>query len=226
MVLSFGSTVYYSYISIRNIKTNKMEKRITEFGKSYWNNNGAYQEEYDKLYEELVPSRGEADTIHGEMIRAVSRLFYDFCNNGNCNVREVQEESCDECGGSGYEEEDCHSCCGIGYYVEEEGDECLECGGSGYETRDCGYCGGDCYVDGDVVINDYYQDMIDFLHQHSTNKRVVEKVEEFITRKDLGYGDYTFGDDEMKVYNDLVDAVMYQTLTTENKKRIEKDLVE
>lgn len=183
MVLSFGSTVYYSYISIRNIKTNKMEKRITEFGKSYWNNNGAYQEEYDKLYEELVPSRGEADTIHGEMIRAVSRLFYDFCNNGNCNVIEVQEELCDDCG-------------------------------TGY------------YVDGDIVINDYYQQMIDFLQQHLTNKKPVEKLKEFLIREDLGYYGYTFGDDEMKVYNDLVDAVMYQTLTTENKKRIEKDLVD
>ena len=35
-----------------------MEKLTTESGKSYWDNNGAYQEQYDKLYESLVPSRG------------------------------------------------------------------------------------------------------------------------------------------------------------------------
>jgi len=203
-----------------------MDRKTTESGKSYWNNNGAYQEEYDTFYKELVPSRGEADTIHGEMIRAVSRLFYDYCNNGNCNVREFEQESCDECGGCGYEEEDCYSCCGVGHYVEEEGDECLECGGSGYETRDCGYCGGDCYVDGDVAINDYYQEMIDFLFEHLNNKTPVDNLEEFLFRKDLGYGEYKFDDAEMKVYNDLVDEVVYQALTTPNQKRIKINLVD
>jgi hypothetical protein len=50
------------------------------------------------------------------------------------------------------------------------------------------------------------------------------KVEDFITREDLGYGDYTFDDSEMKVYNNLVDAVMYQILTTKNEKRVRTDL--
>lgn len=226
MVLSFGSTVYFTYLYQRTLKQNNMDKRITESGKSYWNSNGAYQEEFDTFYNELVPSRGEADTIHGEMLRASSRLLYDFCNNGNCNVIDFEQESCDECGGCGYEEEDCYSCCGIGYYVEEEGDECLECGGSGYETRDCNNCDGCGNIDGDVVINDYYQEMINFLHEHLINKTPVDNLEEFLLRKDLGYGEYKFDDSEMKVYNDLIDEVVYQVMTTVNMKRVKKDLVD
>jgi len=227
MTLSFGSVIFYSYFYIITLKQHIMEKKTTESGKSYWDKNGAYQTEYDKLYEELVPSRGEADTIHGEMIRSVSRLFYDFCNNGNCNVRNFEQESCDECGGMGYEEEECSNCYGSGEIEcdDEENEPCYDCDGSGVHTNDCSYCGGDCYVDGEVTINDYYQDMIDFLHQHSINQRVVYTVEEFIKRDDLGYGNYTFGKDEMTVYNDLVDAVVYQILTSENQKRIKKDLV-
>ena len=207
-----------------------MEKLTTESGKSYWNNNGVYQEQYDKLYESLVPSSGESDTVHGEMLRAVSRLFYDYCNNGNCNIRDVQQDSCSECGGSGFEEpDDCYHCEGSGEIYEDDDEEelvtCDSCDGSGEEEAiDCGYCGGDCYVDGEVTINEYYQDMIDFLHQHSINKRVVDNVEYFITRDDLGYGDYTFDDSEMKVYNNLVDSVMYQILTTKNEKRVRTDL--
>ena len=60
----------------------------TKLGNSYWDDNGAYQKEYDSLYEELVPPSGEAKCINGKMLRAISRLYYDFCNNGNGNVFE------------------------------------------------------------------------------------------------------------------------------------------
>jgi hypothetical protein len=201
-----------------------MEKLITEKGKSYWDDNGAYQNEYDKLNKELVPASGEADTVHGEMIRAIGRLFYDFCNNGNCNVLDVEREDCDECGGSGYEDEEydhcCYDCDGDGEINE---DECDSCSGDGYvteaETKDCGWCGGDCQVDGDIIITDYYGDMIGFLHAHLKNDVPVDSLEHFLKRTDIGYSSYTFVDDEMKVYNDLCDEVIHQVLTTDNKDR-------
>lgn len=62
--------------------------RHTESGKSYWGNNGAYNEEYSRLYDELVPASGDAKTVHGELIRAISRLGYEYNNNGNCNAAE------------------------------------------------------------------------------------------------------------------------------------------
>ena len=178
-----------------------MEKLITEKGKSYWNNNGAYQKEYEELYEKLVPSSGEADSIHGEMIRAVSRLFYDFCNNGNCNVIEIEQDTCQECGGCGYEDND-----------DEDGIE------------DCYWCDGQGTEEGDIVIDDYYQEMIDFLEDNMDNTKSLDVLIDFLEDKSYGYGKYTFNDKEMKIYNDLVDAVMYQILTTENEKRVVKDL--
>ena len=60
--------------------------KITELGNSYWNETGAYQNAYQQLYDKLVPSSGNAKTLNGELIRAISRLFYEYCNNGNCNA--------------------------------------------------------------------------------------------------------------------------------------------
>lgn len=66
------------------IKVNSM--RHTENGNSYWNNNGAYSKELLELYNKLVPDSGNAQTVHGELVRAVSRLGYEYYNNGNCNA--------------------------------------------------------------------------------------------------------------------------------------------
>jgi hypothetical protein len=52
--------------------------------KTYWARNGKYQAEYDRLIE-LMPSMGKADTVAGELIRATSKLGYDFYNNGMGN---------------------------------------------------------------------------------------------------------------------------------------------
>lgn len=60
--------------------------RLTSPEGSYWNHNGAYQTEGDRLYEEMVPSTGAAATLNGELIRGINRLFHEYCNNGNCNA--------------------------------------------------------------------------------------------------------------------------------------------
>lgn len=93
--------------------TNEKYNIPSEIGaKSYWDNEGQLQSEYDKLYEELVPAKGEVETLFGEAVRAVSRLGYEYLNNGNCNARETEEIEgewieCSCCGGSGVcEDED------------------------------------------------------------------------------------------------------------------------
>ena len=63
--------------------------KLTPETASYWNNNGAYQEEGDRLYAEMVSDSGAAATLNGEPIRGINRLFYEYCNNGNCNAAEV-----------------------------------------------------------------------------------------------------------------------------------------
>jgi len=52
---------------------------------SYWSNTGKYQKEYFNFYDELVPSRGKAELLGGEILRAVSKISYDYYNNGSCN---------------------------------------------------------------------------------------------------------------------------------------------
>lgn len=52
---------------------------------TYWNNNGKYQELYDKI-KGLVPAMGKADRIHVELLRNVSKLYHDFYNNGLGNL--------------------------------------------------------------------------------------------------------------------------------------------
>ena len=51
---------------------------------TYWNKAGKYQADYDRLVE-AMPDMGNCDTTAGEMIRAASKLGYDFYNNGMGN---------------------------------------------------------------------------------------------------------------------------------------------
>ena len=51
---------------------------------TYWNKSGAHQAEFDRLVK-LMPSMGNCDTVAGELIRAASKLGYDFYNNGMGN---------------------------------------------------------------------------------------------------------------------------------------------
>lgn len=48
----------------------------------YWNGKGVHQADYDRLFNELVPSSGASETREGELLRAVSKIGYDCTNNG------------------------------------------------------------------------------------------------------------------------------------------------
>jgi hypothetical protein len=84
--------------------------KTTPLGKSYWENEGIYQKELDELNENM-PARGSADTLNGELVRAVNRLYYDYCNNGNgnaCHIKyhEVFTGYTDDEGNDEYEDEE------------------------------------------------------------------------------------------------------------------------
>lgn len=55
--------------------------------KTYWNKNVDRYDTYKRYFDELVPSRGAADTLEGTLLRAMSNLTYDHYNNGSCNAR-------------------------------------------------------------------------------------------------------------------------------------------
>lgn len=71
----------------------KIEKRQTKVGCEYFSGNGAWQKEFDELWNELVPASGQAETLHGELIRAAGRLTHEYFNNGNLNACKVHYET-------------------------------------------------------------------------------------------------------------------------------------
>ena len=59
---------------------------------SYWDNEGKYQAQYDRAWKQLIPFEGEADDGLPEALRAISRIGYDYFNNGFCNLWQGSEE--------------------------------------------------------------------------------------------------------------------------------------
>ena len=51
--------------------------------KTYWNGNGKHQATYAAQWDELVPATGKAGTMQGEVLRAASRLYYRWFNDGD-----------------------------------------------------------------------------------------------------------------------------------------------
>lgn len=54
--------------------------------KTYWDNEGKYQEQYNAAWKALIPASGEAEDGLPEALRAISRIGYDYYNNGFCNL--------------------------------------------------------------------------------------------------------------------------------------------
>jgi hypothetical protein len=51
----------------------------------YLQGKGRYQQEAKQLWAALVPQTGQADTVQGELVRAVGRLADESYRNGNIN---------------------------------------------------------------------------------------------------------------------------------------------
>jgi hypothetical protein len=49
---------------------------------TYWDHNGKFQTLQDQLFQQLVPASGKCNTVEGELLRAASKIYYDYYNNG------------------------------------------------------------------------------------------------------------------------------------------------
>lgn len=168
---------------------------MTEVGKSYWAETGRYQRDYTTLYDNLVPSSGMAKTLFGEVVRAVSRLSYEYYNNGNCNACERTETE-----GEWIE---CSCCEGSGVCEDEDGEEyeCPECGGEGGYQEEGEW---------ETEINDFYGNLLSLVTEFFKSEmpgmvKVCNEIEDIILKGD----DYTFSDEEQRPYVMMVDAVVY-----------------
>lgn len=54
--------------------------------RTYWNNKGKFQAQYDYIYSNLMPDYGSSTNEHIEVIRCVSKIYYEYYNNSNCNT--------------------------------------------------------------------------------------------------------------------------------------------
>lgn len=56
----------------------------------YWDGNGKFQKEYEAV-KHIVPSQGQANSAHGELLRCAGNLYYEAHNNGFINQERVRE---------------------------------------------------------------------------------------------------------------------------------------
>lgn len=54
-----------------------------------------WQQEFKRLWKELVPPQGQANTVQGELIRAVGRLSDEAYRNGNHNFGRGHKMFCE-----------------------------------------------------------------------------------------------------------------------------------
>ncbi len=53
---------------------------------TYWDGDGKYQTEYHLAWKQHIPMSGEAEDGLPEALRCISRIGYDYYNNGFCNL--------------------------------------------------------------------------------------------------------------------------------------------
>lgn len=125
------------------------------------------------------------DWMTDPILEPYDYYYYDirYYDDYVSDEEEEECETCEDCGGSGYDDSDCHQCggdgevgtvCGYcdgeGSIRDDEGDEeqCDECNGDGYEKLECDECHGngtsgeDCYYcDGETEIcnTTYYKEI-------------------------------------------------------------------
>lgn len=58
-------------------------KKVTA---TYWEGKGKFQEAYEKIRKDFVPTSGPADKKEANLVIAVSNLYYDWYNNGWGNI--------------------------------------------------------------------------------------------------------------------------------------------
>ena len=121
--------------------------------KTIWNETSELINEANIMLD-LMPGTGASKDEGIELFRGAWRMYYDFNNNGCCNMIEATEqyEECDHCNGLGYTNEWCDE---TDDYVEEE---CECCGGSGEVEDSFNY-----------QIESYYLDFVENLEANDIN---------------------------------------------------------
>ena len=182
---------------------------LSELNQHYWNNNGANEEEFNRLTEKFMKPEGRSENLVGEVVRAMNRLYYEYCNNGNCNAIDAEEIEgewieCPHCGGAG-----------AGYVDEyyEDGDEwyneeCSECGGEGgyHEESDYNYYLNSFYENFLKIIRHYFELQCNKDENYEGALEAIDELKRVIEKMAT---DVDFSDENMNRYDKVVDYITY-----------------
>lgn len=184
------------------MKTNLTQKPLvlSRASQHYWNGNGGNEQELQRLTEKFIPASGRAENLVGEVIRAVNRLYYEFCNNGNCNAMDSHTipgewVECSRCSGSGYVEDD------------DEDSECCDCGEEG------GYYEDD---DEEYTLNEFYGNFIKLIHEYFTSKNCAEGIKAINELEAIVENMRDTTDANMSVYDRVTDYAVWLVLNDED----------
>ena len=180
------------------MKTNFTQKPLvlSTPDQHYWNNNGGNEQELKRLTEKFMPASGRAENLVGEVIRAVNRLYYEFCNNGNCNAMD-----CHTIPGEWVE---CHVCNGSGY-IEDFEETCDYCGGSGgWEEEDEEY-----------TLNEFYGNFINLIREYFTSKNCADGIKAINELEAIVENMRDTTDANMIVYDRVTDYAVWLVLNDE-----------
>lgn len=184
---------------------NKLEKYSSNIEQNYWEGKGVYQAELDRLTKKFMPTSGRARNYIGEVIRAINRLYYEFCNNGNCNALD-----CETIPGEWVE---CSRCAGVGYTEEEydDGEVCAE------ECPDCGGDGG--YYEEDeeeYSLNKFFGNFIELLNQFFSERNASDGIVALNGVKSIIENQYAPIAVNIHTYDSLIDNVVWLVLQEED----------
>jgi hypothetical protein len=165
----------------------------------YWNENGKFQKEYNEMWG-LVPSQGEVkipdnkELEHAlEMVRCVSRCYYEYYNNGCCNLTDTETESCEQCEGCGYLE--------VGREISEDEED---------TTEDCYYCDGSGEQNGETTINEYWENFVDKAQEYAGNYR----MKSVLINAGRNYPSFSFSDSDNIRLENVADLVFEKAYIT------------
>lgn len=173
---------------------------LSDKSQHYWDNNGAQQIELDRLTKKFMPASGCAENFTGEVIRAINRLYYEFCNNGNCNALD-----CETIPGDWVE---CHVCNGSGY-IEDFEETCDYCGGEGGWVEE----------DEEYSLNKFFGNFLNLIRHYCKSKNCWEGVEAVDEVQNIIENRANPIDVHISAYDRMVDYVVWLILNDEDSEK-------
>lgn len=139
---------------------------------SYWNNDGPHQKEYELIWDNHIPNRGQAEDYRAEAVNLISGVYYDLYNNGMCNWNPNKKHSMQTLVGIVPPEIKEKVKRVLAIIPDQDEDDCPECGGwSDWDDEECWTCNNEGVVGGWF----YLEDAIT-ARQYKTVQRLLEEL--------------------------------------------------